>query len=79
MSDKCKCRECGKWKGTNDQLLVADNPFVNGEKVYGCPNCKSISEFDWCCDHDDCWKVITCGTPTENGYRHTCGDHRPAI
>lgn len=30
------------------------------------------------CDEQDCLKQITCGTLTEEGYRRTCGDHRPS-
>ena len=29
-------------------------------------------------DEDGCWAEVTCGTPTkEDGYRTTCGEHKP--
>jgi len=30
-----------------------------------------------CCDEPGCYKQISCGWPSENGYRSTCGDHYP--
>lgn len=29
------------------------------------------------CDEPDCREQVTCGTPTPDGYRSTCFDHRP--
>jgi hypothetical protein len=29
------------------------------------------------CDEPGCLNFVSCGTPTEGGYRHTCGDHQP--
>lgn len=29
------------------------------------------------CDDSDCIAPATCGTPTQTGYRNTCGSHRP--
>ena len=29
------------------------------------------------CDEEGCIEPATCGTPTEEGYRSTCGEHRP--
>jgi len=31
------------------------------------------------CDEPDCYSEISCGTPTENGYRNTCGTHMPRM
>jgi hypothetical protein len=31
------------------------------------------------CDEPDCYNEITCGTPTETGYRNTCGKHKPDL
>ena len=31
------------------------------------------------CDEPDCYSEISCGTPTENGYRNTCGKHHPKL
>lgn len=27
------------------------------------------------CDVDECYKSASCGWPSDNGYRHTCGEH----
>jgi len=35
-----------------------------------------ISKGHWC-DEPGCKKRISCGTPTPDGYRSTCGDHAP--
>jgi len=29
------------------------------------------------CDEPGCLQRATCGSPTENGYRRTCGEHCP--
>jgi len=29
------------------------------------------------CDEDDCISEASCGTPTKDGYRHTCSTHMP--
>lgn len=29
------------------------------------------------CDEPGCLKSVSCGTPTETGYRSTCGEHAP--
>jgi hypothetical protein len=31
------------------------------------------------CDEPDCYSEISCGTPTESGYRNTCGTHMPRM
>jgi len=30
-----------------------------------------------CCDEPGCYEQISCGWPSENGYRSTCGNHYP--
>ena len=71
-----KCRECD-WIGTDTDVLRGANPFNDSESVYGCPNCLSVDSMQPVCDHQDCWKLATCGTPTKDGYRSTCGEHKP--
>lgn len=31
------------------------------------------------CDEPGCINQATCGSPTDNGYRHTCGKHAPPL
>lgn len=73
---KTKCKECG-WKGTYKKLLTAENPFNQDDRIIGCPKCFAIAEFECVCDEPECWKFVTCGTPTEKRYRNTCSEHAP--
>jgi hypothetical protein len=36
---------------------------------------KKMKEFLGLCDEHDCFKYVSCGWSSENGYRTTCGDH----
>lgn len=74
--DKIVCKECG-WKGTTEEVLEGKHPFLDGYKVYGCPQCKEVEPFRCACDKEGCWNEDTCGTPTRNGYRRTCHVHVP--
>lgn len=31
------------------------------------------------CDEPGCYKYVTCGTPTDTGYRNTCAEHKPVL
>jgi len=57
--------------------LYAPNPFDESDKLIGCPLCKSVNSLVQACDDHDCWDEATCGTPTDGGYRMTCGKHAP--
>ena len=72
---KYACENC-LWDGLVCDLLSAPNPFEAGEMLYACPNCQAM-EVEAICDAVDCWRPVTCGTPTANGYRHTCLEHKP--
>lgn len=74
--NKVTCTECD-FQGTDEMLLVASNPFDKDQEISGCPKCKSIETILVACDEPGCWKVASCGTPTEDGYRTTCGKHKP--
>ena len=65
------------WRGTDDQVLHAQNPFYPDAIIDGCPDCKAIDSISTACDEPDCWSAASCGTPTRAGYRQTCGKHRP--
>ena len=73
---KVICEECN-WRGQQDQLLTAINPFDSDDDINGCPQCKSINTALFACEETDCWEPVTCGFPTAVGYRQTCGRHVP--
>lgn len=70
----CDDWRCG-WYGYKP--LKAENPFIAGEPIYGCPDCKDIGTLVRACDEEGCKNFVTCGTPTDKGYRSTCGKHAP--
>ena len=75
---KCICQGCGcSWKGTRGDVRLAPNPFNPEDTITGCPDCDCINTIVEACDVSGCWESITCGTPTMNGFLHTCSKHRP--
>ncbi len=76
INEKIKCGECG-FRGLESKLLRARNPFDKDEEIFGCPECYGIGSIIPVCDELECWSDVSCGTPTPNGYRRTCGEHRP--
>jgi hypothetical protein len=66
-----------QWHGLLRDALKANHPFIEAEIIYGCPDCKQTETIYEACDEPGCWKESSCGTPTENGYRRTCGKHCP--
>lgn len=72
---------CGEyrcnWRGTDAEVLHAPNPFDPEDEISGCPKCKEINSIYRACDEPGCWDRVSCGTTTPNGYRQTCGKHRP--
>lgn len=75
-TEKLICTECG-WHGTTDMMLEAPNPFMPDDVVTGCPDCRAVSCLVFACEHADCWREVSCGTPTPSGYAQTCGEHAP--
>ena len=65
-----------EWTGTTDQALSAPDPFNEGSTLYACPNCRDMTLVR-ACDVPGCKRAASCGTPTPDGYRNTCGEHRP--
>ncbi len=74
--DRWACQDCA-WRGHAKDLLHGQHPFIEGEEVLGCPQCKNLDGLFNVCDEAGCWKYVSCGTPTADGYRMTCGDHYP--
>ena len=70
------CTECN-WHGDSHETLRAKNPWDTDDIILGCPRCKSVNSMSVACDEPVCWEPVTCGTPTLNGYRSTCGKHVP--
>jgi hypothetical protein len=76
LRQKWLCEECG-WQGLGRQLLQAPNPFAEGETMVGCPDCREPNSMHMACDEPGCKAHASCGTPTPDGYRHTCYKHMP--
>lgn len=74
QKDKIMCEEC-YWTGLRSDLLEAQDPFDAAAKCYGCPECRSINCFTPLCDEEGCKKEASCGWPSDDGYRQTCGKH----
>lgn len=66
-----------QWKGKESEVLRAKNPFDSEDEITACPSCKDINSNVYACDEEGCWRESSCGTPTEHGYRSTCGEHCP--
>jgi hypothetical protein len=75
-NQKYVCEICD-WHGLESEMLRAKNPFDEKTFIYGCPVCKEVDPMRTACDEPDCWEQDTCGTPTKDGYRRTCGKHQP--
>jgi hypothetical protein len=67
---------CG-WRGTEDRVLKALNPFDDLDIIVGCPRCKHVNTILTACEVEGCWLPVECGTPKSNEYRITCSKHRP--
>jgi hypothetical protein len=78
MESRWKCKKCKSIHHYGD-VLTAKNPFNKNEVILGCPSCKAPDSFDQVCDEPGCENATTCGTPTEDGYRRTCGKHKPEM
>ena len=72
--DKVLCAECN-WRGHLKDVLTALNPFDLEDEIVGCPRCKSVNSISGVCDEMGCEEIDTCGFPTPEGYRRTCGKH----
>lgn len=76
MKFRCEERRCG-WHG--EEVLTAPNPFDPADTINGCPSCRAVDTIELACDEPDCWEPVSCGTPTDSGYRNTCGPHLPNV
>lgn len=71
---KWRCNQCYEIFQEN-KFLIAKNPFLDDDSILGCPNCKSVNDFEAICDEQGCSKVVCCVSPTRQGYRRTCHEH----
>lgn len=72
---KCKCNFCN-WQGKDNELHEVQT--TDGNSYLVCPKCHGLENTCYtACDFSDCWNEVTCGTPTPDGYRTTCGKHKP--
>lgn len=77
MTDKLECTECG-WRGDDTTVCRVKDP--GGVDIWRvCPDCRTPENMVLMCDEPDCVLPVTCGTPIPNGYRRTCGNHRPIM
>jgi hypothetical protein len=75
----CQERRCN-WTGDSNEMLTAPNPFDPEDTLTVCPECKTLEHSVWmACDEPGCWRAVTAGTPTTDGYRNTCYDHTPKL
>jgi predicted aconitase len=68
------CEVCGS---CCTEYLQAQNPFAPDLIIVGCPKCKEVNTLFRLCDARGCRSIVTCGTPTPDGYRLTCDKHAP--
>lgn len=76
--DKWRCDDCYTMV-TSKTFLRAPSPFAVGREILGCPVCLEVGNFEALCDEPGCTNLVTCGTPTANGYRNTCSRHAPEV
>jgi hypothetical protein len=70
-----RCDECD-WRGNDDEMLRAPNPFDPEWSLTGCPECKQVNAFTNVCDEPGCRLDAGCGwKPRGAAYRRTCGAH----
>ena len=78
MSDnpyKCQCTAC-QWVGMSGALDNVKDPRGPDEWRV-CPQCRTPENLAMVCDEPGCAERVSCGTPTQQGYRSTCHKHAP--
>ena len=75
MSEKVICEEC-EWHGTIPEIVLVPDP--GGDDIWRvCPVCRTPEHLVPACERVRCWREVSCGTPTVDGYAQTCGEHVP--
>ncbi len=68
-----RCKEC-EWTGRADEIEMFPDPKMEGNYWEICPQCREAESCEQLCEK--CSSPATCGTPTPDGYRRTCYEHR---
>ncbi len=72
-TDKVLCTECD-WTGKETDIDRVPDP--KSDEVWNvCPRCRAPEHIVCACDEPLCWKRVTCGWRSTDGYRSTCGIH----
>ena len=76
MNDRLWQCECGAYF-RDSMMLRADHPFDQRLVITFCPECREvIGETPRpICDEPGCTETVSCGWPSEAGYRQTCRLH----
>jgi hypothetical protein len=73
-----RCDECDH-RLTKEAMVVHNIPHPKpgfaSVPVHQCPECGAVGQFVNVCDEPECHKDASCGWPSPEGYRRTCGDH----
>ena len=73
-TEKIGCTECS-WVGTAKNLLLANNPFREGE-ISACPHCFQANFLIHCCDADQCRSRVIHHCLIEHyKYEYSCDLH----
>ena len=51
------------------------NTVPDARKALAANDHEKLKKVLSCCDEPGCYEEISCGWPSENGYRSTCGEH----
>ena len=72
-----ECDYCGHVMKEADVLMTKVPRPKGGDPavISQCPECGELACFTNVCDEPGCKAEATCGWPTDNGYRRTCGKH----
>jgi hypothetical protein len=73
-----RCTEC-KWLGPASAIKVVQDPDEADNAWSICPECRMAENFDIVCADTECQKIGSCGTPSKDGYKFTCFEHRPTV
>jgi hypothetical protein len=78
LKHKWHCQECGH-TCVEGEPLRAFNPFDDDHYISGCPTCFAVESLVGACQHEDCSRPSSSGTPNVDGYRYVsaCTDHLP--
>jgi hypothetical protein len=79
LGDKLRWKcECGHVCTQAEMDHVKDPNPLPGEPVTTwlvCPRCRTPENWTGLCDEPGCNNHISCGWPSDGGYRNTCGTH----